>query len=119
MEVDQNAYDVTGDGQCVVCTSHKADTVLVPCGHICCCAKCAKRLVKRNMACPVCRASICQVHVLVRSGGIPMREGAASSDGYHVGFYGAPPSAPPMEGGMPAGYDSGPNPGYSYSPLKA
>jgi len=100
VEVDQNAYDVTADGQCVVCMNSQVDTVLVPCGHIACCAKCAKRLIKRDMACPVCRQAIKQVHVLVKSGGIPLREGATSSDGYCVGFYGAPPSAPPMDGGV-------------------
>ena len=49
--------EMTGDeddSTCVVCLTNEKNTVLVPCGHYCCCQGCAS-----NMAmCPVCRTTI-------------------------------------------------------------
>ncbi len=39
---------------CRVCYSERVDTVLIPCGHLCCCSSCAGRLTN----CPICRQSI-------------------------------------------------------------
>ena len=89
-------YDVTIAGECVVCMDAIAKTVLVPCGHIATCAKCAKKLVKKNLPCPICRRAIRQVHAPGPQG-IPLEEGHQTSDGYVIGFYGSQPSAPPME----------------------
>jgi ubiquitin-protein ligase len=39
---------------CVICLSEAKDTVIVPCGHCCCCSTCAANLT----ACPMCRGKI-------------------------------------------------------------
>jgi hypothetical protein len=44
---------------CVVCFDAPKDHAIVPCGHICVCAKCAEQLTKtRTPTCPVCREPI-------------------------------------------------------------
>ena len=40
--------------QCKICMDDEAKIVFLPCGHLCCCAKCAPAL--RN--CPICRALV-------------------------------------------------------------
>ena len=45
--------------QCVVCFDAPKDHAIVPCGHQCVCARCAKQLTKtRTPMCPVCRGPI-------------------------------------------------------------
>ncbi|CAM41865.1 hypothetical protein, unknown function [Leishmania braziliensis MHOM/BR/75/M2904] len=39
---------------CVICCSRHIDVALTPCGHVCCCRFCAKRLRE----CPVCRSAL-------------------------------------------------------------
>ncbi|KAG5486106.1 hypothetical protein LSCM4_06814 [Leishmania orientalis] len=39
---------------CVICCARHIDVALTPCGHVCCCRFCAKRLRE----CPVCRSSL-------------------------------------------------------------
>ncbi|EAL48873.2 zinc finger domain containing protein [Entamoeba histolytica HM-1:IMSS-B] len=39
---------------CKVCLDNEKNTVFIPCGHICCCYECSKKLSK----CPICRAQI-------------------------------------------------------------
>ena len=47
--------------QCVVCFDAPKDHEIVPCGHICVCARCAEQLTKtRTPTCPVCRERIIQ-----------------------------------------------------------
>jgi hypothetical protein len=41
---------------CVVCLDSKAKAVFAPCGHRCCCLKCAQELTPK--LCPKCRAPI-------------------------------------------------------------
>jgi len=41
---------------CIVCSDIEKDTVFIPCGHLCCCNKCATPLKK----CPICRVDIQQ-----------------------------------------------------------
>lgn len=43
-----------GEDDCVVCLSTRRDTVIVPCGHFCCCSSCVSNLT----TCPVCRKGI-------------------------------------------------------------
>jgi E3 ubiquitin-protein ligase MUL1 len=40
--------------ECALCLSRVKDTVLVPCGHMACCHRCAGRLT----TCPLCRAVV-------------------------------------------------------------
>jgi hypothetical protein len=42
------------ESMCVICLSVEKNTVLVPCGHYCCCQGCASNV----NACPVCRKPI-------------------------------------------------------------
>ncbi|GET86380.1 hypothetical protein, unknown function [Leishmania tarentolae] len=39
---------------CVICCARHIDVALTPCGHVCCCHFCAKRLRE----CPVCRSAV-------------------------------------------------------------
>jgi len=51
------AYAQKGDETlCVVCVDAVKDHAMVPCGHICVCGPCSKRLPKAT--CPVCRADV-------------------------------------------------------------
>jgi len=44
---------------CAVCRIVQANTVLVPCGHLCMCYSCVECFVRRGgRACPLCRAAI-------------------------------------------------------------
>jgi hypothetical protein len=46
---------------CVVCFDAPKDHAIVPCGHMCVCARCAEQLTKtRTPMCPVCRGPIIQ-----------------------------------------------------------
>jgi hypothetical protein len=46
---------------CVVCFDAPKDHIIVPCGHMCVCARCAEQLTKtRTPMCPVCRGPIIQ-----------------------------------------------------------
>ena len=42
-------------GECVVCMTAKAKVALLPCGHLCLCARCAPTL-PTGTPCPLCRA---------------------------------------------------------------
>ncbi|XP_035197482.1 E3 ubiquitin-protein ligase LRSAM1 isoform X2 [Oxyura jamaicensis] len=46
--------------ECVVCMEQEAQTVFLPCGHVCCCQTCCEQL----RACPLCRKDITQ-HVRI------------------------------------------------------
>ena len=49
---------------CVVCLEGTKDTVLVPCGHLCACQKCAVT-IRARAKCPICRATVertCRVY---------------------------------------------------------
>jgi Zinc finger, C3HC4 type (RING finger) len=51
---------------CTVCMTAKIDTAFVPCGHISCCGRCAKKCEKHG-ACPICRKPIDSVMKTFRS----------------------------------------------------
>ncbi|XP_023421225.2 E3 ubiquitin-protein ligase LRSAM1 isoform X2 [Cavia porcellus] len=42
--------------ECVVCLEQEAQTVFLPCGHVCCCQQCCQPL----RTCPLCRRDIAQ-----------------------------------------------------------
>lgn len=48
----------SGESECSVCLTEEKDTVIMPCGHLCCCGECGKSLVKHKHTCPVCRGHI-------------------------------------------------------------
>ena len=62
-----SVYEVSQDGECVVCFDRKIDCVLSPCGHVATCQRCAERLVAVYLTstqreklgrCPICRSRI-------------------------------------------------------------
>ena len=44
--------------ECVICFDGPKDTLLAPCGHVCCCIACANKLLECEDKCPVCRGLI-------------------------------------------------------------
>ncbi|KAM7316864.1 hypothetical protein ACRRTK_024595 [Alexandromys fortis] len=46
----------TPTSECVVCLEREAQTVFLPCGHVCCCQQCCQPL----RTCPLCRQEISQ-----------------------------------------------------------
>ncbi|CAC9455254.1 hypothetical protein, unknown function [Leishmania infantum JPCM5] len=46
--------DIDDTVGCVICCARHIDVALTPCGHVCCCHFCAKRLRE----CPVCRSAL-------------------------------------------------------------
>ncbi|XP_075295732.1 E3 ubiquitin-protein ligase LRSAM1 isoform X2 [Opisthocomus hoazin] len=50
--------------ECVVCMEQEAQTIFLPCGHVCCCQSCCERL----HACPLCRKDIAQRVRIFHSG---------------------------------------------------
>lgn len=50
-EIDQQA--------CVVCMENRRTVAFVPCGHVCCCPDCVRKLpLKPHLKCPECRARV-------------------------------------------------------------
>lgn len=48
---------MTESGLCKICKENRSNVVMIPCGHICTCDKCASKLSK----CPSCRTRISQI----------------------------------------------------------
>lgn len=51
--------------KCDVCLEGKKDMVIIPCGHMCACGLCARKLHARGDPCPICRGPIervCRVY---------------------------------------------------------
>jgi len=44
--------------ECVICLTHKKNTTILPCMHVCLCVECAESLSKTNPVCPLCRGRI-------------------------------------------------------------
>ncbi len=45
--------------KCIVCLNANIQTCFVPCGHLCCCAKCAELF--KHSSCPFCRRDVDQI----------------------------------------------------------
>ncbi|XP_038062093.1 mitochondrial ubiquitin ligase activator of nfkb 1-A-like isoform X2 [Patiria miniata] len=56
---------VSEDNACTICLSNRRDVVLLDCGHICTCARCARLL--QPPQCPICRQRIKRVVPLYHS----------------------------------------------------
>ena len=50
---------------CKICFQEEINTVLVSCGHIVACSKCAERL--QEMSCPICKSGVCFVQKTLRA----------------------------------------------------
>jgi len=44
--------------ECCICLTEDKDSVFIPCGHVCCCESCAKKINDSGQSCPICRASV-------------------------------------------------------------
>ncbi|XP_063545858.1 E3 ubiquitin-protein ligase LRSAM1-like [Cydia strobilella] len=49
--------NATVESECVVCMDSKCEVVFVPCGHMCCCHRCAQ-CDQEMVCCPMCRGNI-------------------------------------------------------------
>ena len=59
------ATTVSAASKCDVCLEGKKDMVIIPCGHMCACGPCARKLHTRGAPCPICRGHIervCRVY---------------------------------------------------------
>ncbi len=61
--------DLGGYGECVVCWEAPSSAVLIPCGHLILCAKCAHGMFgtegsHKGGPCPMCREDVLSFHVL-------------------------------------------------------
>lgn len=45
-------------GVCLICQGQQANTMVLPCRHLCVCEECASKLGSRQPLCPVCRSVI-------------------------------------------------------------
>lgn len=45
-------------GLCIICEDNEKSVVLVPCGHLCLCKRCADQLGNYDRYCPICRTLI-------------------------------------------------------------
>ena len=44
------------ESECVICMENKKLNLYIPCGHVCVCLECDKKL--KNRICPICRSNI-------------------------------------------------------------
>ncbi|XP_011494512.1 PREDICTED: E3 ubiquitin-protein ligase LRSAM1-like [Ceratosolen solmsi marchali] len=48
-------YEPSAPAECTVCMEIDCEVIFLPCGHLCCCAKCADMIL---IECPMCRTTI-------------------------------------------------------------
>lgn len=53
-----NREDSQYEKLCCICALKKYDNIFLPCGHVCCCGICAKKVFDINHQCPICRKRI-------------------------------------------------------------
>jgi len=58
--VDMSKLKIFEVEECIICYSETPNIILVPCGHLCCCAECYKALQTGGNAksCPICRRKV-------------------------------------------------------------
>ncbi|XP_071579188.1 uncharacterized protein, partial [Temnothorax nylanderi] len=62
---EENQGAVRSDRMCTACMDAESNQVFIPCGHICCCEKCANHIMRENgivKKCPICKIEISSVH---------------------------------------------------------
>ncbi len=47
-----------GSKECVVCYTELANTIVLPCRHLCLCSKCAQIVRMQTSKCPICRTAV-------------------------------------------------------------
>ena len=47
------------ENECAICLDHKANTISLPCGHMCMCYGCAVQNSLNNFNCPMCNEPLC------------------------------------------------------------
>jgi ubiquitin-protein ligase len=54
------------DGNCCLCLTDKKDTAVLPCGHLCLCAECGRKLklTPSKCICPLCRTQVTDIVTL-------------------------------------------------------
>lgn len=59
-EIETGVVDEGGEDQeCLICLSEEKNTIIMPCGHLCVCTDCGKRLqADKKFSCPICRGPI-------------------------------------------------------------
>lgn len=60
LEVNEIFNSMRETGECVICFEKNANTILLPCKHSCC-SSCAHGLRMRNLGCPICKQSKCNL----------------------------------------------------------
>ena len=65
--VNRAAIQPTGDTEelCFICFAQRPDVTMLPCGHRGQCHMCAQRLLSIDRRCPMCRASVVGVLLLM------------------------------------------------------
>ena len=51
-ESNKNTKDV---GSCAICLDAPLTHVFVPCGHMCACQECSKKVIRKQRKCPICK----------------------------------------------------------------
>ncbi|KAK8846394.1 hypothetical protein M9Y10_020412 [Tritrichomonas musculus] len=50
-----NGFGVGNDDMCIICFDKKADSIILPCGHMGVCSDCLENWFKNKDSCPICR----------------------------------------------------------------
>ena len=59
--------------ECVVCYTELSNTAVLPCRHLCLCAKCAQIVRMQTSKCPICRTSV-QTFITFKIEGLPSNQ---------------------------------------------
>ncbi|KAK8876239.1 hypothetical protein M9Y10_006433 [Tritrichomonas musculus] len=52
-------FGVSKDEMCIICFENKADSIILPCGHMGVCSVCLENWYKNKKSCPICRTEPC------------------------------------------------------------
>ncbi|KAK8842263.1 hypothetical protein M9Y10_026497 [Tritrichomonas musculus] len=57
-------FGVSSEDLCTICFENKADSIILPCGHIGVCCKCLEKWFSYKQICPICRVEPCHSRLL-------------------------------------------------------
>jgi len=66
--------------ECVICMCEPRDTIVVPCRHMCLCARCASTMLEQNHRCPLCRHKVLSYVQIPRQAAVSALSGDNNSD---------------------------------------